>query len=67
MLERIVSYRGAMDIALPIHAKAWGSAPAGGHCFFFPRRFVLFCFAFLKTYFHFLEDINCKLIISFHF
>ena len=35
--------------------------------FFFLRRFVLFCFAFLKTYFHFFADLNCKLTFSFHF
>ena len=69
MKRFIVSCRDAVDIALSLHAESRRFDPYRRKSFFFLRLFcfVLFCFAFLNTYFHFLADLNSKFIISLHF
>ena len=65
MLERIVSYRGAMDIALPIHAKGLGLDSRRRTLFIFSSSFCFVLFRFFKNIFSFFG--RHKLQVNYQF
>ena len=66
--KSIVCSHGAIDIMLLSNARDLGFDSRPRKVFLFSSLFCCFCFSFLKTYFHFLADlelqVNYELFIS---